>query len=93
MHERYFFFFLFFLFFSKNERFPIKGRISTIDQKISVLIQCALGSVEFTEVKTSQAMVNETNVIFSHSNRINRCIVETCLERKDSVSLRNALEL
>ncbi|KAJ3288448.1 Sec63, partial [Borealophlyctis nickersoniae] len=74
-------------------RYPIKGRISNIDQKVNVLIQCALGTIPFTEAKSAPQMANETSMIMQHASRIARFIIDICQAKQDMVSLRSALDL
>ena len=73
-------------------RFPVKGKVTTIDQKIGILIQCALGSIDLPE-KGAATMTNETAGIFQQCNRIIRCIIEVCVHKKDAFSLRSAIDL
>ncbi|RKO84725.1 Sec63 Brl domain-containing protein, partial [Blyttiomyces helicus] len=74
-------------------RFPIKGRLSTADLKVNLLIQCTLGSIPFTEPKTMQSMMLEANSVLPHACRISRCLIDIAAEKQDLVMLRNALDL
>ncbi|KAJ3048240.1 Sec63 [Rhizophlyctis rosea] len=75
-------------------RFPLKNkRVSTVAQKVNLLIQCALGTVPFTEQKTAISMSQDTTLILPHATRVARFIIEICQIKEDVVSLRSALDL
>ncbi|TPX65577.1 hypothetical protein SpCBS45565_g05095 [Spizellomyces sp. 'palustris'] len=74
-------------------RFPIKGKVVNVDHKVNILVQCALGSIPFTEPKTAQSLTLETSGIMQTACRIARFIVEICQVKRDFVSLRNAIDL
>ncbi|KNC99300.1 uncharacterized protein SPPG_09286 [Spizellomyces punctatus DAOM BR117] len=73
-------------------RFPIKGKVVNVEHKVNILIQCALGSIPFTEQKTAQSLTLETSGIMQTACRIARC-KKICQVKRDLVSLRNAIDL
>ncbi|KAI9092146.1 Sec63 Brl domain-containing protein [Phlyctochytrium arcticum] len=73
-------------------RYPIKGRVSSAAQKVNILIQCALGTIAFTE-KTGPTMALETQGIMSQACRIARFMIEICVAKGDYVSLKSCVDL
>jgi ATP-dependent DNA helicase HFM1/MER3 len=68
-------------------------KIRTIAQKVSLLLQCCLGSVPLTEGSSSAQWTLETAVILKAAQRVIKCIVDHLVEQGDGASLLNALEL
>ncbi|KAK2737647.1 Sec63 [Myotisia sp. PD_48] len=78
-------------------RFPIKSEISLPAHKISLLIQAELGAVELPSDEQYQkhklSLQQDKSLVFSHVNRIIRCIIDCQISRGDSVGTRHALDL
>ncbi|KAG9290860.1 hypothetical protein G9A89_011010 [Geosiphon pyriformis] len=74
---------------SPDIRFPIKGRVTRVDQKIFLMLQCLLGNIAFSDPKMGFQMNMEANVILQHSPRLIECMVQ----KRDVVSLQNSLDL
>ncbi|EEP80555.1 conserved hypothetical protein [Uncinocarpus reesii 1704] len=78
-------------------KFPIKVDIGLTSHKVSLLIQSELGGVELPAAEQYQkhrlAFQQDKGLVFSHVNRLIRCIIDCQISRGDSVSTRHALEL
>ncbi|PYH46886.1 putative DEAD/DEAH box DNA helicase (Mer3) [Aspergillus saccharolyticus JOP 1030-1] len=78
-------------------RFPIKVDIALSAHKISLLIQSELGAVDLPDGEQFQKhkfiVQQDKSFVFSHINRLIRCIIDCQIAREDAVTLRNALEL
>ncbi|KAM5445347.1 ATP-dependent DNA helicase MER3 [Microsporum audouinii] len=78
-------------------KFPMKTDINLSAHKITLLIQSELGAVEFPSNEQYQkhrlSFQQDKSMVFSHTNRIIRCIIDCQLARGDAVSARHALEL
>ncbi|KAL2813052.1 Sec63 Brl domain-containing protein [Aspergillus cavernicola] len=77
--------------------FPINVDIALPAHKISLLIQSELGVVEFPSSEQFQkhkfAFQQDKNFVFSHVNRLIRCIIDCQVHLQDSITVQNALEL
>ncbi|KAE8355398.1 Sec63 Brl domain-containing protein [Aspergillus coremiiformis] len=77
--------------------FPVKVDVALPVHKTSLLIQSELGVVEFPDGEQFQkhkfAFQQDKSLIFSHINRLIRCIIDCQISLQDSVAVRNALEL
>lgn len=75
----------------------MKVDISLAAHKISLLIQSELGAVDIPTgdqyQKHKLSFQQDKAMVFSHVNRLIRCIIDCQLSIRDSVSTRNALEL
>lgn len=78
-------------------RFPIKVDIAMPAHKISLLLQSELGAIDFPSGDQFQkhkfSMQQDKNMVFSHVNRLIRCVIDCQIAREDSISILNALEL
>ncbi|KAL1988357.1 hypothetical protein VTN96DRAFT_10040 [Rasamsonia emersonii] len=78
-------------------RFPIKVDVALTAHKISLLIQSELGAVEFPPNEQFQKhklpFQQDKTLVFSHINRLIRCIIDCQIHLEDGISVRNALEL
>ena len=78
-------------------RFPIKVDVALPSHKVSLILQASLGSVQEPSGpnfdKIHPQYHTDTMVVFSHANRLIRCIIDCQLCMKDAVSAKNALEL
>ncbi|OAX80744.1 hypothetical protein ACJ72_04918 [Emergomyces africanus] len=78
-------------------RFPIKTDIALPAHKISLLIQSELGGVDIPTGDQYQkhrlSFQQDKGLVFSHVNRLIRCIIDCQISLQDSVSARHALEL
>lgn len=78
-------------------KFPIKVDIAQHPHKVSLLIQSELGGSIFPnhdKWKKHKTQFNvDKNMVFSHVNRLIRCIIDCQLHLEDAVSVRHALEL
>ncbi|KAL4808258.1 Sec63 Brl domain-containing protein [Aspergillus unguis] len=77
--------------------YPINVDIALPTHKISLLVQSELGAVEFPSGEQFQkhkfTFQHDKSFVFSHINRIIRCIIDCQVHLRDSVTVRNALEL
>ncbi|KAE8132257.1 Sec63 Brl domain-containing protein [Aspergillus pseudotamarii] len=77
--------------------FPVKVDIALPAHKTSLLIQSELGAVEFPGNEQFQkhkfAFQQDRGFVFSHVNRLIRCIIDCQIALQDSIATRNALEL
>ena len=78
-------------------KFPIKVDLALHAHKRSLLIQAELGGVEFPADeqygKHKRQYIQDKTMVFSHLNRLIRCVVDCQLHIQDSVGARHALEL
>ena len=78
-------------------KFPIKVDLALHAHKRSLLIQAELGGVEFPADeqygKHKRQYNQDKALVFSHLNRLIRCVVDCRLHVQDSVGARHALEL
>ena len=78
-------------------KFPIKVDLALHAHKRSLLIQAELGGVEFPadeQYGKHKIQYNQDkNLVFSHLNRLIRCVIDCRLHIQDSVGARHALEL
>lgn len=78
-------------------KFPIKVDLALHAHKRSLLIQAELGGVEFPAdeqySKHRRQCSQDKAMVFSHVNRLIRCIVDCQLHRQDAIGARHALEL
>lgn len=74
-----------------------KQIIDSTFQKVSLLIQYELGGLEFPSYQGAsrlhQTLVQDKTMVFRNCYRILKCMVDTFIERKDGVSLKNTLFL
>ncbi|OJJ49132.1 hypothetical protein ASPZODRAFT_157591 [Penicilliopsis zonata CBS 506.65] len=78
-------------------RFPIKVDVALPAHKISLLIQSELGAVDFPDSEQFQkhkfSFQQDKVFVFSHINRLIRCVVDCQISSQDSLAVRNSLEL
>ncbi|RMJ22639.1 hypothetical protein PHISP_06488 [Aspergillus sp. HF37] len=78
-------------------RFPMKVDIAIPAHKILLLIQSELGAVDFPDGEQFQkhkfAFQQDKTFVFSHINRLIRCVIDCQIFLADSIAVRNALEL
>lgn len=78
-------------------KFPIKVDLALHAHKRSLLIQAELGGVEFPAdeqyAKHKRQYHQDKTMVFSHINRLIRCVVDCQLHLQDAVGARHALEL
>ncbi|KAJ5088803.1 hypothetical protein N7456_012419 [Penicillium angulare] len=78
-------------------RYPIKIDIGLPSHKISLLLQSELGAVECPAGdqfnKHRFPFQQDKSMVFTHVNRVIRCIIDCLIAREDSASILNALEL
>lgn len=78
-------------------KFPVKLDVALQAHKVSLLIQAELGNVLIPDNdnyrKHHQQHRIDKSAVFSHANRLIRCIIDCQIHLKDSVSTRSALEL
>ncbi|GFN18503.1 putative DEAD/DEAH box DNA helicase (Mer3) [Aspergillus tubingensis] len=78
-------------------RFPVNVDIALSAHKISLLIQSELGAVDLPDGEPFQkhrfTFQQDKTFVFSHINRLIRCIIDCQVGLEDSFTLRNALEL
>ncbi|KAI8916332.1 P-loop containing nucleoside triphosphate hydrolase protein [Gorgonomyces haynaldii] len=56
-----------------NLRFKLKGKVSTVDQKIFLLIQAVLSNVPLAEKKQTFSMTQEANLVMKTAERLCGC--------------------
>ncbi|OKP11203.1 ATP-dependent DNA helicase MER3 [Penicillium subrubescens] len=78
-------------------RYPIKVDIALPSHKISLLLQSELGALDFPARDQLQkhkfTFQQDKSLVFSHVNRLIRCVIDCLIAREDSVAARSALEL
>ncbi|EXJ81563.1 hypothetical protein A1O1_07627 [Capronia coronata CBS 617.96] len=78
-------------------KFPIKVDIALPAHKVSLLIQAELGNVAIPDGenhgKHHQQHRHDKCTVFTHANRLIRCIIDCQTYLKDAISTRQALEL
>ncbi|RUS28853.1 Sec63 Brl domain-containing protein [Jimgerdemannia flammicorona] len=76
-----------------NIRFPLKGRATSVTDKVFLLIQCTLGSIPLNDPKMGGSMTLEAYTIMSQATRIAKCIIDCVVQKQDSISLRHSFDL
>ncbi|CCU75049.1 hypothetical protein HFM1/MER3 [Blumeria hordei DH14] len=78
-------------------KFPVSEPISTIAQKVSLIIQVHLGGIPYPDEKEfgpiRRQFSTDKNIIFERAQRLIRCVIDCKAFDLDSVSARHALEL
>ncbi|KAJ5082947.1 hypothetical protein N7532_011990 [Penicillium argentinense] len=78
-------------------RYPIKVDVALPSHKISLLLQAELGAIDFPNGDQFQkhkfSFQQDKSVVFSHVNRLIRCVIDCHIAREDAISVLNALEL
>ncbi|VDB94696.1 Bgt-2769, partial [Blumeria graminis f. sp. tritici] len=78
-------------------KFPVSEPISTIAQKVSIIIQVHLGGIPYPDEKefgpVRRQFSTDKNIIFERAQRLIRCVIDCKAFDLDSVSARHALEL
>ncbi|KAI4136004.1 MAG: hypothetical protein LQ347_000181 [Umbilicaria vellea] len=78
-------------------RFPIKVNIALAEHKRSLIIQSELAGIEFPAAeqfaKHKRQFQQDKAILFSHAQRLIRCVVDCQLYLHDSVTVRHTLEL
>lgn len=75
-------------------RFRLKGRITTIDQKVNILLQMAIGNVTAaSENKSTFSIASDMLAINQHANRVFKGLLEVLLVKKDFSGILNTISL
>jgi len=78
-------------------KFPIKVDLALHAHKRSLLLQAELGSVEFPtdeQYSKHKRQYNQDKAfVFSHINRLIRCVIDCQIHLQDAITVRNGLEL
>jgi len=78
-------------------KFPIKVDLALHAHKRSLLLQAELGSVEFPtdeQYSKHKRQYNQDKAfVFSHINRLIRCVIDCQIHLQDAIAVRNSLEL
>ncbi|KAK1147586.1 ATP-dependent DNA helicase MER3 [Aspergillus melleus] len=78
-------------------RFPVRVDIALPAHKVSLLIQAELGAVDIPDGEQFQkhkfTFQQDKSFVFSHVNRLIRCIIDCQIALADSVAVRHALDL
>ena len=78
-------------------KFPIKVDLALHAHKRSLLLQAELGSVEFPtdeQYSKHKRQYNQDKAfVFSHVNRLIRCVIDCQIHLQDAITVRNGLEL
>ena len=78
-------------------KYPIKVDIASAAHKRSLIVQAELGGVEYPADekygKLKRQYQQDRTTIFSHIQRLIRCIIDCQIHQSDAVTVRNALEL
>lgn len=82
---------------SHGIRFAIKVDVAQQAHKISLLIQSELGAVEYPSTEQFQKyklqFQQDKTLVFTHINRLVRCVIDCQIHIGDGIAVRNALEL
>ncbi|KAJ3016304.1 Sec63 [Thoreauomyces humboldtii] len=73
-------------------RFPLKDRVTAIEDKVNLIIQCCLGSLSIEDKASGGASV-DTNMVMGHAPRIARFMVDVAASKKDVIALLSAIDL
>ncbi|KAJ5971903.1 uncharacterized protein N7479_001821 [Penicillium vulpinum] len=78
-------------------RFPIKVDLALPAHKISLLLQSELGAIEYPDNEQLQkhkfTFQQDKGLVFTHVNRLIRCLIDCQIAGGDSIATCNALEL
>ncbi|KAJ1972818.1 ATP-dependent DNA helicase MER3, partial [Dimargaris verticillata] len=72
-------------------RYPVKGKVKTIAQKVYLLLQCYLGHIHISDPKLGHQMAAEMRTTVHQAYRILKCIVEALVHRAEPQGICNAL--
>ncbi|OJD40841.1 dead deah box dna helicase [Diplodia corticola] len=82
---------------SPGIKFPILVNLDLIPHKISLIIQAVLGGVDMPndeDLARQRTQYNQDfNLVFQHTRRLIRCVVDCAIHKEDSAMVRNALIL
>lgn len=82
---------------NKLVKYPLKEELLSAFHKAYILIQFEIGMMEFPAEANFQkyktTLMQDKSLIFQHCHRVIRCIIDSKLHFKDSVSVRSALEV
>ncbi|KAE8148248.1 Sec63 Brl domain-containing protein [Aspergillus avenaceus] len=77
--------------------FPVKVDIALPSHKVSLIIQSELSALDFPDGDQFQKhkfpFQQDKSFVFTHVNRLIRCIIDCQISLEDSIATRNALEL
>ncbi|KAL1651912.1 ATP-dependent DNA helicase MER3 [Diplodia intermedia] len=78
-------------------KFPIPVNLDLTPHKISLIIQAVLGGADLPsdeDLARQRTQYNQDlNLVFQHTRRLIRCVVDCAIHKEDSVMVRNALIL
>ncbi|KAJ1658682.1 ATP-dependent DNA helicase MER3 [Dispira simplex] len=74
-------------------KYPVKGRVRTIDQKVYLLFQIYLGNLNVANAKIGFQMQNEMHFVVQQAYRVLKCFTEVTVSQRDTESVLNALLL
>ncbi len=78
-------------------KFPIKVDLSKPAHKCSLIMQAELGGVEFPTdeayMKHKKQYLQDKEIIFTHVQRLIKCVIDCKIHLQDAVGVRHALEL
>ncbi|KAJ3072433.1 Sec63 [Podochytrium sp. JEL0797] len=78
---------------NKLVKYPLAGKVKTVGDRVNLLIQCALGSIKFTDQKLAGMLTLDSNVILKHAERLSRFLFEVSQLKQDFQATDASLEL
>ncbi|CAO3632232.1 unnamed protein product [Cunninghamella echinulata] len=74
-------------------RFVLKDKVSTVSERIFLLIQCVLGDIYLYHGTLGNSLVMECYGIFQIASRITKCIIECGVFEKNGLKVKLSLDL
>lgn len=72
-------------------KFPIKGKVKDVPDKVSLLIQAALGNVTLAELNAPKNTIMELPGVLKGATRIAKCMIEVYVHTQQVGALRSAV--
>ncbi|KAI8329335.1 Sec63 Brl domain-containing protein [Chlamydoabsidia padenii] len=74
-------------------RFPLKSKVSSISDKVFIIIQCVLGDISLYNSLLGNTLTSASHAIIEKASRITKCIIECAAYEKNSIKLKHSLDL
>ncbi|KAI9011898.1 Sec63 Brl domain-containing protein [Phycomyces nitens] len=76
-----------------NIQFPLKERVTTIQDRVFMIIQCVLSDVSLQGSSSGHKLVSDGYLAIQHASRITKAIIDCGVYQRDSSKLSHALDL
>ncbi|KAL0072907.1 Sec63 Brl domain-containing protein [Phycomyces blakesleeanus] len=76
-----------------NIQFHLKERVTTIQDRIFMIIQCVLSDVSLQGSSSGHKLVSDSYLAIQYASRITKAIIDCAVYQRDSAKLRHSLDL